>query len=357
MGDWKMADGIMLIRLVTLALTLSTAGATVDVTTILQTSLTATTTQGHGEITSTPPLALDTTTATPPLASATSTTATPPQASATSTTTPPPLASATSTTTIPPLASATSTTTTPPLASATSTTTPTATGLPTSPLPTWVDLSITSSNSSVSFNSTDDNITMVMPSSVTMPFSAVVTSPPTTTTTTLDPIESLKCNGEFPPPGGNSSYRLLVLRLVEYTCNHGYKRSGGQTLMECKRKGWDNGRTDRILQCHALEPDPVIKRVPEELVTSLIVVGVLLVVVAIGLALFTALLRSSLGMTYGRTLPWQQTTKPPAFAKGGHSRRWPWKRPPRPRYPPGHVGLDGVAWVVDADTVAHPVKL
>nr|KAG5705594.1 hypothetical protein BaRGS_034792 [Batillaria attramentaria] len=85
---------------------------------------------------------------------------------------------------------------------------------------------------------------------------AVVTSPPTTTTTTLDPIESLKCNGEFPPPGGNSSYRLLVLRLVEYTCNHGYKRSGGQTLMECKRKGWDNGRTDRILQCHALEPDP-----------------------------------------------------------------------------------------------------
>ncbi|KAK7495514.1 hypothetical protein BaRGS_00013212 [Batillaria attramentaria] len=223
-----------------------------------------------------------------------------------------------------------------------------------------VSVEMDTTGSILSPSAVDDASTLVTPTA--MPATTTTPPPPTTprgpTTTkaptTPNPAHVYRCGSTWVKWGRDSTFELTSSGVVQYRCRPGFEDDGtGVETIRCVNKRWESNKP---LSCQPVEPEQPETSVPAWLVAVLIVLTVLVTVVIAYLAVLTWQVCSTSPGLPGRVLPWQQTSKPPPSVKTGQSRWWTRKHPPRPHHPPAHVSPDGVAWIVDSDTVAYPVK-
>ncbi|KAK7101530.1 hypothetical protein V1264_019901 [Littorina saxatilis] len=252
----------------------------------------------------------------------------------------------------------------------------------------YIDVNISSQLADVSYSTVDSavttepttllsfNLTTVTPTSVSdlmtspsasMMSSLIVTTPsgPTTTrapkpTTTPDPWAHLKCKNKLPLHAPDASFEVFVPGVLIYTCSPGFRQISGGAFIRCGASwGWTGPKGLIVCEQVIIEKPPPPDPVPEWLVPMVTAAAVLLGVLVLSILLVVLCVKRAPFLK--RVRPWQPLPAEPATTKSGQGRRgWPWKRPWRTqrstRPPPGHFGLDGVAWVVSDDNAIFPVK-
>ncbi|KAK7105855.1 hypothetical protein V1264_017181 [Littorina saxatilis] len=218
--------------------------------------------------------------------------------------------------------------------------------------------------------STSDNFSAtLLPSSLVSDLFPSASMTPTGSTTTSGPtttpsIDQVTCGGDAVLVGGNTTMRLLAPHVVVYACKPGYQETGdGVNVIECNSNTW---KPSTPLQCVLVEEEEEpVKEVPTWIPALIILMVIFLVVVVVVVVVVAVWVCRGNHFRQPITT-WQQEEqeqnqqehlqpRPPTPKKPEKTtRRWPWQRPSKP--PPGHFGLDGVAWTVSPDDSILPVK-